>query len=348
MGRHRRKAFLALAAVLIVTAGCRLRSDEPTISFSLVPVADPGGPESLEAIRGVVQHARPDDHVILYSYSAGAWWVQPFASRPFTTLAGDLSWQSTIHLGERYAALLVDASYKPAAKLAAIPATGLGIRAVATTAGTRPTPITIHFSGYDWEVRQISSNWGGTLNPYDPRNAWVDQAGFLHLKIDRRDDRWFCADIGLTESLGQGSYSFTIRDVSGLDPAAVLRLYTWDHFKLFNSVLSVDLSRWGDEKSQNGRFVVHPSYEPHNIQGFEAPAGVVTFGFDWSADKVTFSALRGKPTNSPAVLATHTFTSGVPKPGGEKIHMSFYVYGNSRTPMRKASEVIVEGFRYIP
>src|SRR5262249_13682194 len=28
------------------------RSSEPSIAFSLVPVADPGGPESLEAIRG--------------------------------------------------------------------------------------------------------------------------------------------------------------------------------------------------------------------------------------------------------------------------------------------------------
>src|SRR6185369_2244866 len=110
-------------------------------------------------------------------------------------------------------------------------------------------------------------------------------------------------------------YSFTIRDVSGLDPAAVLRLYTWDHFNLFNSQLSVDISRWGDSNSQNGRFVVHPSYEPHNVQRFDAPAGVVTFRFEWAPGKVTFGAVRGRTAESHDVLATHTFTSGVPRPG---------------------------------
>src|SRR6185369_11145287 len=101
-------AALALAAL---TSGCRSLSHEPTISFSLVPVADPGGPESLEAIRGVVQHGRPEDQVVLYSYSAGSWWVQPFASRPFTSFAEDLSFQNSIHLGEQYATLLMDSSY---------------------------------------------------------------------------------------------------------------------------------------------------------------------------------------------------------------------------------------------
>jgi hypothetical protein len=154
--------------------------------------------------------------------------------------------------------------------------------------------------------------------------------------------------VGLKESLGQGSYSFTVRDVSGLDPAAVLRLYTWDHFKLFNSELSVDVSRWGDPNSKNGQFVVHPSYEPHNIHRFQTPPGVVTFSFQWQPEKVSFEASRGRGADRGGTLAARTFTSGVPRPGGEKIHISLYAYGNSPIPMKTPAEVIVESFQYVP
>ncbi len=239
-------------------------------------------------------------------------------------------------------------SYKPSAKLKTLPATGKGVLAIAKTAGVPPRPVTIHFSGYDWDVRQLSSDWGGKLNPYDSGNVWVDQMGFLHLRIVHRDDKWFCADVGLKESLGHGSYSFALQDVSHLDPAAVLRLYTWDHFKLFDGELGVDVSRFGDPDSRNSQFVVHPSYEPHNVHRFETPPGVATFLFRWRPDNASFEASRGGVAQKSRPLAEHTFTSGIPLPGEEKIHISFYVYGNSRIPMRQPGEVIIERFQYAP
>jgi hypothetical protein len=335
-----------LAAAIVLASACR--SSEPSIAFSLVPVADPGGPESLEAIRGSVHNGTAGDRVVLYAFSAGSWWVQPFVSHPFTNVAADLSWQSTIHLGQQYAALLVDPAYKPPLKVRALPPKGAQVRAIATVTGITPKTVTIQFSGHGWEVRQLSSNWGGKLNPYDPANAWTDDRGFLHLKIVHRDDQWFCADVGLKDSLGQGSYSFTVRGVSQMDPAAVLQIYTWDHFKPFNSEVSIDISRWGDPDSKNGQFAVHPSYEPRNLRRFELPAGLTTVGFEWTQGKVSFAAARGRDGEHRGVVAEQTFTSGVPHPGGEKIHISFYAYGDSRIPMKESGEVIIEQFRYLP
>jgi hypothetical protein len=222
------------------------------------------------------------------------------------------------------------------------------VRAIAAVAGIAPIPVMIHFSGYDWEVRQLSSNWGGKLNPYDPSNAWTDDNGFLHLKIVHRDDRWFCADVGLKDSLGQGSYNFTVRGISQMDPAAVLRIYTWDHFKPFNGELSIYISRWGDANSKNGQFVVDPSYEPGNIRRFDLPVGLATVGFEWSEGKVSFEAVRARNGEDRDVVVQQNFTSGVPQAGSEKIHISFYAYGNSRIPMKDSGEVIIEHFRYVP
>ena len=78
---------LTSVAVLLQTTGCHSRPEAPTISFTLVPVADPGGPESMENIQGTGRNGRSQDRVLLYSYSAGSWWVQPFATRqPYTQL----------------------------------------------------------------------------------------------------------------------------------------------------------------------------------------------------------------------------------------------------------------------
>jgi hypothetical protein len=222
------------------------------------------------------------------------------------------------------------------------------VLAVATVAGTPYTPKVIHFSGYDWESRQISHNRGGKLNPYDPANAWVDAAGFLHLKTVHRDNRWFCADVGLKQSLGGGLYQFTVRDISHLDPAAVMSIYTFDPGSRFNREVDVQVIRWGDPKSENAQFVVRPSHEPSNVSRFEAPPGMLTFSFRWMAEKVSFDATRGRAETPTRPVARHTFTSGVPSPGGESIHIGLYVYGNARIAMKEPGEVIVENFTYSP
>jgi len=54
-------------------------------------------------------------------------------------------------------------------------------------------PKTLHFSGYDWDIRQFPSNRGGD-NTYLADNAWTDGDGFLHLRIARRSDEWISSD----------------------------------------------------------------------------------------------------------------------------------------------------------
>ena len=91
--------------------------------------------------------------------------------------------------------------------------------AVATAEGpalARTTPKSVHFSGYDWEIREAASDRGGTRNQYDAGNAWTDKKGFLHLRVLRQGDTWTSAEVSLTRSLGYGSYRFVTSDVSAV------------------------------------------------------------------------------------------------------------------------------------
>jgi len=57
-------------------------------------------------------------------------------SRPvFTKIQGDSKWKNVTHLGEEYAALLVDPSYSPPQTTEVLPATGGAVAAVVVVKG---------------------------------------------------------------------------------------------------------------------------------------------------------------------------------------------------------------------
>lgn len=343
----------AAALVLVVLAACRVPGGPPSIEFVMVPEAAPGGSDRVAAISGRVTGARGDQQVVLFARS-GVWWVQPLTIRPFTKIESDSTWKNSIHLGTEYAALLVDAGYRPPATTDVLPKPGGPVSAVATVKGTGNFETrarrTLMFSGYEWELRTIASDRGGA-NDYDPENAWTDDKGFLHLRLAQRNGRWTSAEVINTRSLGYGTYSFVVRDVSQLDPAAAIGLLTWDEQGAEDNhrELDIEISQWGDRTINNAQFVVQPYYVPANVVRFAAPGGPLTHIMRWEPGRAAFRTVRG--TNSSAgapMVAEHEFTSGVPIPGTEKVRMNLYYFRYSPVPPRGDVEIVIEKFEYLP
>ena len=131
-----RFALASSSAVCLFAIACGSRAVAPSIEFTIVPKADAGGPGVLAPVAGRVTGARPNQRVVLFARSDQGWWVQPFRSRPFTDIGPDSTWTSAIHLGQEYAALLVDADYLPPATAETLPEPGGGIVAVARVRGS--------------------------------------------------------------------------------------------------------------------------------------------------------------------------------------------------------------------
>ena len=91
----------------------------------------------LGTIAGRVSGAGNGQRIVLYARS-GDWYVQPYADQPFTAIQPDSTWTSSTHLGTEYAALLVDADYRPLARTPALPGIGGGVAAVTVTEGVPP------------------------------------------------------------------------------------------------------------------------------------------------------------------------------------------------------------------
>jgi signal transduction histidine kinase len=130
------KGLLLLIACVLPLGGCRGRQEggAPSVEFTRVPLAEQGGTEKLDEIKGRVVGARGGRRIVLYARS-GAWYVQPYADHPFTVISPDSTWKNSTHLGTEYSALLVEEGYDPPAQIDELPKAGGGVVAVASVPG---------------------------------------------------------------------------------------------------------------------------------------------------------------------------------------------------------------------
>jgi hypothetical protein len=347
----------ALLVLCLGLSGCQSRGTNsvPLIEFSKIPPAAQGGRERIDTIAGRVTNARPGQQIVIYAQS-GPWWVQPWPDRPFIPIHPDSTWSTETHLGFHYAALLVDSGYHPPPTMDVAPTQGESVVLVKIVKGTGTPELAptkpLKFSGYDWDVRTIASDRGGTNNLYDPDNAWTDSSGALHLEMRKKSGRWSCAEVVLNRSLGYGTYVLTVRDSSNLEPAAVFSMNTFDdwggdqHYR----EMDVEIGRWGDAANKNnGQYGVQPFYVPGNVFGFKVPSGPLTHSMRWESGRVSFKTIRGRSSSAEGQLvAEHQFTSGVPTPGQERVQLFFYVVASDKSPLQKGGEIVVEKFEYFP
>ena len=318
----------------------------------MIPPAAEGGPDERAPIAGRVTGARAGQKIVLFA-KAGIWWVQPTIEEPFTAIQPDSTWTNSTHLGTEYAALLVEPGYRPPPTIEVLPSEGgdvVAVKIVPREKSEQAGPRTLHFSGYEWQVRNVRSNRGGRPNIYSNANAWTDTNGFLHLRIAQNAGEWSCAEVKLSRSLGYGTYRFVVRDVSQLEPAAALSMFTWDEADAGQNhrEMNIELARWGDAASKNAQYVVQPYYVPANVVRFNVPPGALTHSLRWQAEQAAFKTVRGAAGDGPSVVAEHTFTTGVPAPGGESIHLDLYIFGNAKNPLQNNVEVVIEKFEYLP
>ncbi len=323
----------------------------PSIELTTIPPYGPGSGVKLFPIAGKVHGQKPGQRIVLFARS-GIWYVQPTTLEPFTSIQRESTWSNTTHPGSGYAALLVNSGYRPRPTMDSLPPIGGDVLALQSVADENlpidPDEKQLPFSGYQWRTRYIPNLSGGSNNYYSSQNVSVDRAGKLHLQLTGAPGHWISAEVMLQHSLGYGSYRFVVRDISHLEPAAVLSLSLVDDKSPLRQ-MDIELSQWGESDSENAQFVIQPYYVAANTARFNAPSGPVTFMIEWSPGRAVFKALRGAGAgrNAPA-LFQHEFTSGVPLAGNDVVHMNLYAFDNPTSPLRRPSEIVVENFEYLP
>jgi len=362
-----RTATFSVLLASFVLIGCHSSSKNSAqiVAFSKIPAADQESPYKTDMterdyktdlIEGRVTGARSGQRIVLYAKTDGRWGVCRQSGQPFTNIETDGRWKASVHLGIQYAALLVDPTYNPPEQTESLPIAGNGVVALAVVNGDGAAPVLpsrkiLNFSGYEWTTSTGPIFHAGSRNFFDPANVWTDERGALHLRISGSPGKWTAAELKLTHSLGYGTYRFQVRDVSHLEPSALLTLITWDGLGTEGNrhELDVELGRWGYLDNDNVHYVVQPYYVPANFVAFRVPAGVYTHSFRWELGKVTFSTVAGSGnTTGGRVINQHVFTSGVPSPEGESVRIALYVFHQGHIPLKNENEVIIDKFEYLP
>ena len=116
------------------TTGKQEDTDEKVkIIFTEIPPKGEGANSRGDIAGKVIRAKSPQDYkIVLYAHT-DCWYVQPHEDATFTNIQSDGTWSNWTHLGHRYAALLVRASFRPESKIQSLPDKGGDIIAVVET-----------------------------------------------------------------------------------------------------------------------------------------------------------------------------------------------------------------------
>jgi hypothetical protein len=209
------------------------------------------------------------------------------------------------------------------------------------------------FSGYEWLVKSTRQPEGPGPNWFsdDDGNVRVDSEGHLHLRIEHREKRWYCAEVVCGESLGHGRYLFQVSaGAETINENAVLGLFTWDTDPEYaNREMDVEISRWGEVANDNAQFVIFPLTVADKCHRFNIEPGSdgTTHIIDWRQDRISYRSLRGDADGKPI----HSWEYAAPDihpPGNENARINLWLYRGAPPSDGQEIEVVVSRFQFVP
>jgi len=218
---------------------------------------------------------------------------------------------------------------------------------------------TTRFSNYNWWVKTSRQRRTGPESNYfsdSKENVWVDSEGRLHLKITRRNGKWYGAEVFSEKSFGYGKYIFYLTSrVEELDQNVVLGFFTWDNPPDYNHrEIDIEFSRWGKQKQKNTQFVIQPWTHPANIHRFDVQLkeNYSTHSFDWRRESIFFQSLYGHrrtPPNEGYIIESWNYAGrSIPRPGNEKTRINLWLSKGNPPSDNRETEVVIEKFEFIP
>ncbi len=219
----------------------------------------------------------------------------------------------------------------------------------------------IHFSGYEWTVRDTEGREGPGPNRFsaDEQGVRVDNQGRLHLSVWNHGPTWYTSEVRLPDGHGYGTYVFeTQGPLRFSSPEVVLGLFTFDHGapQLAYREIDIEFGQFGTPRKPDAQFVLHPFPPVENRLEFDLPdelPDIMTHAFRWTERRVAFRSLSGSHydpfelhADDPQVISDWEVQGpGVPDPGNARVHMNLWLY-QGRRPAEPAS-VIIRAFRFL-
>jgi len=221
---------------------------------------------------------------------------------------------------------------------------------------------TISFSGYEWYVKDATA-FGPGPNNWNPNNVWVDSDGKLHLTITYNSltQKWDCAEVWSTTSMGFGKYEWFVEGrIDLLDKNVVFGLFNYPTASIGpdgTNEIDIEYSKWGDDASNIGNYVVWPAKLINRYTKWSASFPVSLTGtyttqrFTWASNSVNFQSLHGWTTENNNLIFSKTYSqsntkakSYIPQKA-EPVHMNLWLFRGNAPSNNTPVEVIIAKFK---
>ncbi|MGH9855755.1 MAG: hypothetical protein ACREBD_38465, partial [Blastocatellia bacterium] len=338
------------------TAAARGQADPPGLVITSIPDF---GDRVSTTLRGRVTNVSPDKYgdyklAVLVGFEGLGYYSKPFCNPLFTPINTDGSWSANIVTGgvDELAAVIVvylmRAGFQTTCVLGGSNLLDFEREAAAKVLLFRDNPAakTIRWGGEIFEVRELPVPADPGRNLFRADNAFLDDRGFLHLRLAKAADRrWQAGEIFSRRILGRGRYVFYVETPADtLPPNATVGLYTFGlDPTMSHREIDIELGRFGNPSAMNAQFVIQPFTNPNNIRRFDMPAGQRSvLSFDWQKDRVVFKAM----TAAGATVQEWTYPSSVLQLVDERLRFNLWsVFSSSDEP---DSEVVISKYEFFP
>jgi len=218
---------------------------------------------------------------------------------------------------------------------------------------------TIYFARYDWTVKS-GNNIGPGPNSWDEDNVWIDENGFLHLILSKRDGQWYCAQVSMLHRLGFGRYQFWVTGrIDQLDSNVVFGLFNYpppDVGPDGTHEIDIEFARWGKPSASIGNYTVWPVKKglnsAHHFFSVELSGDNTTQRFIWGPTSVSFQSLVGHVDDDTGEFAVWrhqpvdaaNFGGDNPMP----VEMNLWLFKGQPPQNGQEVELIVRSFNFAP
>jgi len=216
---------------------------------------------------------------------------------------------------------------------------------------------TFNFSGFTWVVKESREKKGPGPNYFGAGTdqVWIDESGFLHLKIKQVNGRWQCAEVFTQERFAAGKFSFYLASrIDRLDPNVVLGLFTWhDNPLCHNKEIDIEISKWGKGDNQNAQFVIQPYTQTRNIHRFNVSLSgdYSTHEFTVGRDFVYFESYHGHHEKSQTGSNISNWLYHSKKKTrirNVQIHINLWLNKGLAPVNQNEAEIIIKRIEFVP
>ena len=170
----------------------------------------------------------------------------------------------------------------------------------------------VNFSGYVWDVKINEFAVGPGPNYFSGfyEDVFVDDNGYLHMRIAEHNGKWYSSEIVGRDTLGYGKYTWVMQaDLENIPENITVGLFTWDNESFYaaaNSEVDIEFSKWGNpDLATTLHYSVQPvafgpTYPERTHNAITAPGdlvGVTTHVFTWTDTLIEWRSYKGDSTD---------------------------------------------------